>query len=55
MCDLNFNTMVLILKFDVDVVVTCVYATHKVSRSKDSKVMVWKKTDRQIGMAKTFT
>ena len=62
-CDLNFEPMTLILKVDLDMVVTYLHAKNKANRSKGLKVLVlgnahrqtnrW--TDRQTDMCKTFT
>ena len=48
--DLDFGSMTLTLKLDLDMMVTYVHAKNEVNRLKGSKVMAWNcpQTDRQI-------
>ena len=47
-CDLEFDLMTLILKSDLDIMMTYFYTKNEVNRSFDSKVMAWTDTDRRI-------
>ena len=53
-CDLDHDSMILVLKLDPDIVVTYLYTKNKVKRSFGSNIIVWKyrQTHR---MCETFT
>ena len=54
-CDLNFYPVTLVLKLDLDIMVTYFYTKIGVKRSFGSKIIVWKRTDTQAYMCKTLT
>ena len=55
--DLELGPVTLVLKLDLDMVVTYLHAKHQVNRSSDSKVIIriHKQTARQTDRGKTFT
>ena len=55
-CDIDFDLITLVLKLDLDIMVTYFYAQNEVKSSFGSKIIAWKDTHIHTQMcAITFT